>query len=98
MQFNFSLYNAKIEQFFGRTYQSILHKAVKQENTIYVAQQKGSSVDELLYFNTTSTDEGVYLVIEPVIAIKTMASGEISYQSPGFFMYKVFDLEGKFEY
>lgn len=38
------------------------------------------------------------MVIEPVIAIKTMASGEISYQSPGFFMYKVFDLEGKFEY
>lgn len=55
-------------------------------------------MDELLYFNTSNTDEGVYLVIEPVIAIKTMSSGEISYQSPGFFMYKVFDLEGKFEY
>jgi len=32
-----------------------------------------------------------------VVATKIMASGEIKYQSPGFFMFKVFDLEGKFE-
>lgn len=77
MQFNFSLFNAKTEQFFGRTYQSILHKAVKQENSVYVAQNKGTAVDELLYFYTLSPDEGVYLIIEPVIVSKIMSSGEL---------------------
>ena len=64
---------------------------------IYVDKNKGTAVEEILYFNTQSPDEGVYLVIEPVVATKIMASGEIKYQSPGFFMFKVFDLEGKFE-
>ena len=46
---------------------------------IYVDKNKGTAVEEILYFNTQSPDEGVYLVIEPVVATKIMASGEIKY-------------------